>query len=213
MTKMRMVDSRLEDRHAGTTSDTLRYIAISALMLLTIVWPIWNFNDARWFAVNGPVEGPQIVYLMLATAIFAFSFRGAKPLTRLEICGITLFCFNLVVREADVRGPLEPYLGFLFAGGRIFYIVAVLWVPVVGVGLYRLKPTLRHLFTWLCMPAGIAMIVGGVLFVGGELAEKGLLSRAPNMSLEETLELYASFAIFLSACLTFWRRDGARAEP
>ena len=58
------------------------------------------------------------------------------------------------------------------------------------------------------------MITGGVLFVGGELVEKGLLlSRVPNMSLEETLELYASFAIFLSACLTFWRRDSTRAEP
>lgn len=209
-----MVDFQVVARPSVAPTHLLQYVAIAALTLATLVWPIWHFDDARWFVENGPIEGQQLIYLLLATGIFALSLRGARPLARLELLGITLFCFNLAVREADVRGPLEAYLGFLYAGGRIFYVVALLWAPVVAAGLCRFQPTALHLIAWLRMPAGLAMIAGGALFLGGELAEKGLiLSRAPDMRLEETLELYASFAIFLSACLTFRRRDGAQAEP
>lgn len=177
------------------------YLAAVLLTAFTLVWPFWFWNDAASFAENGPVEGLQSVYLIAATLLALLALRRPGPLTRTAICGIALLFFNLFVREMQVRGTwAEPYIGALFLHSRIFYILAILWIAVVGFGLRRFDENATDAIRWLMGPAGIALIVGGALYFAGDRAEKHW--RHWGEPIEETLDLYASYFILLSGYLT-----------
>lgn len=180
---------------------------VAALLLaaFTVFWPFHLRGAAANFLENGPVEGLQWTYLLAAVILFLLALRRPGAPTRLSLCGIALFCFNLFIRETNVRGTwAEPYLGAVFTDNRIFYLVALLWIPVVVLALRRFRDTAGELIRWLTTPAGISMLVGCILFVAGELAEKHWFSRKELRTepIEETLELFAGYAILLAGYLT-----------
>ncbi|SER20735.1 hypothetical protein SAMN05216548_11335 [Faunimonas pinastri] len=180
-------------------------VAVGLLLLVVAAAPFLLWSDVSNFRENGPAEGPQSIFLLCATVFFLFTLARSHRLTRLEIAGISLFCFNLFIRETDIRHTwAEPILGSHFTK-QAFVVLAVAWLVVVGFSLLRFKQTATDLLRWLISPAGILMIAGLLLYLSGDRAEKhGFFPDADRSeSLEESLELYGSFVIFLSGYVWF----------
>lgn len=200
--------------HHWPRIDLRSSILPTAATLFTLIWPLLHWGHPAAYDENGAVEGLQSVYLAIAVGLFLWAARNPAPLTRVPLAGIALFTFNLLIRETDVRGTwAEPYLGALFLHGRMFYFLAGLWTAVIGTVCVAIRPTVRDLVRWTSGIAGIAMVTGCLLYVAGDVAEKHRIFADAERSeaLEETFELWACYAILISAWLTARRPDrGAR---
>lgn len=190
---------------------------VSGFSRTLVIWTVlpllvWNgLFIALWMAgwqvqkENGPMENLHASFLLAGCCILAVRTARSAGETRILCAGLSLFYLTFLINEMEVKHFGMPLLLALLDGwGRNLWM-GTLWI-LAAVWFARNRVRTWRLFrNWLPTPAGILLMIAGVVWAFSTVGEKMHLiqPRARGLFVEELLETNGCWLMLVSAVLVW----------
>jgi hypothetical protein len=181
--------------------------AIIATVLMALV-----VSSAAWVSLvksfpgiareHGPMENLQTACLLIGVILFMVAARIVRdPAGRLTLIGVSLFYFTLLLLEFDVRPFRIAALTLLLNGAIRNAIMLTLWLLLLAALFKQRAKVLPVIRSWLASSSGVLLMVSGVFWAAGRLAEELHLFalNRHNIFAEELMENQAAIIMLFAA--------------
>lgn len=169
------------------------------LALLTLFWCAVAKVDLTIAREHGPMENFQAVALLLGTLTFGLlAMRTDVARERWFCAAACLLYFTFLLLEFDVRPFERPLLTFLLNGPVRNVVLLGAWIYIL-VRAYRNKgQVISFVWSWLRSPSGVLLILSGLCWLGGAVAEKVPFMSGSQFT-EELFEVHACLLMLVAA--------------
>lgn len=183
--------------------------AAVALFTIVCLQTYVCFGTIAYYLENGLFETCQNLFL-LAGAVFYFlaARRAPEAVSRSFWLALTIFCMCILFRELEIRGTrYEEALGAAFESRLHYVFLGVLWIALLVGSWGHVLKTISLAPRWVMFGPGRILLVGSVLYVLGDIAEKHIFTGDHDVSemIEESFEQLGTLFIFFSSYVTLRR--------